>query len=489
MKFVSKGAKEEKHRLILLTDMENEPDDAQTMVRLLMYANEIDIEGLIAVTSCHLPNMVFPESIEVRVQAYGFVRDNLLRHTPGWPTAQMLMARVAGGQRGYGMSAVGKGQGTPGSALIIQALDRPDARPVWFAINAGANTLAQALWEVRNTRSEEEVRRFVSKIRVYDDSGQDDAGAWMCHEFPGLVYLRSRYQVFGLYGPEEGCGPDVTAPLDHYEWAELNVRTRHGILGALYPQRMFKDGRTGFLEGGGTSTWIGLANKGLFVPDQITWGGWGGRFEGERTMVPAGQFLASESEKQHGSFLMYAQTFDESYAVGETTVASRFSGCGLDAYETRYFAPLWRWREAYTNDFKARMDWCVMDYLHANHHPVAVLFGDANRTVARLSVRPGESITLDATGSFDPDNKVRLFRDAGHLPAEAITFGWYNYPEAGTYGRDVRIKGDGESIARLTVPEDAAGRQIHIILDVQDMDQEAPLHAYRRIVIDVEEKG
>lgn len=51
MKFLSQGTPEETHRLIILTDMENEPDDAQTMVKLLMYSNELDIEGLIATTS------------------------------------------------------------------------------------------------------------------------------------------------------------------------------------------------------------------------------------------------------------------------------------------------------------------------------------------------------------------------------------------------------------------------------------------------------
>ncbi len=36
-------------RILVLTDMGNEADDSQTMVRLLMYANRFDIEGLIAV--------------------------------------------------------------------------------------------------------------------------------------------------------------------------------------------------------------------------------------------------------------------------------------------------------------------------------------------------------------------------------------------------------------------------------------------------------
>ena len=63
MRFLSEGEPEQRHRLIILTDMENEPDDSQTMVRLLMYSNEVDVEGLIAVTSRWLQNAVFPESL------------------------------------------------------------------------------------------------------------------------------------------------------------------------------------------------------------------------------------------------------------------------------------------------------------------------------------------------------------------------------------------------------------------------------------------
>jgi len=38
----------EKSRVIVLTDISNEPDDEESMVRFLVYANEYDVEGLIA---------------------------------------------------------------------------------------------------------------------------------------------------------------------------------------------------------------------------------------------------------------------------------------------------------------------------------------------------------------------------------------------------------------------------------------------------------
>ena len=34
-----------KPRVIVLTDITNEPDDEQSMVRFLCYANEFDVEG------------------------------------------------------------------------------------------------------------------------------------------------------------------------------------------------------------------------------------------------------------------------------------------------------------------------------------------------------------------------------------------------------------------------------------------------------------
>ena len=38
--------------------------------------------------------------------------------------------------------------------------------------------------------------------------------------------------------------------------------------------------------------------------------------------------------------------------------------------------PVWRFRRAMFNDFRARMDWCVKPYDQANHNPVAAFNGD-----------------------------------------------------------------------------------------------------------------
>ena len=55
---------DQKRRVVILTDIEADPDDTQSMVRLLLYSNVIDIKGLIATTSVWQKMKVVPESIK-----------------------------------------------------------------------------------------------------------------------------------------------------------------------------------------------------------------------------------------------------------------------------------------------------------------------------------------------------------------------------------------------------------------------------------------
>lgn len=60
-----------KPRTVILTDMGNKPDDQMSFVRLLLYANEIDFEALVATTSTWQKNKVQPETMKQIVEAYG----------------------------------------------------------------------------------------------------------------------------------------------------------------------------------------------------------------------------------------------------------------------------------------------------------------------------------------------------------------------------------------------------------------------------------
>lgn len=61
---------EQKRRLVVLSDIEADPDDSQTLIRLLLYSNQIDLEGLIATTSTHQKKRVAPETMKKIIGAY-----------------------------------------------------------------------------------------------------------------------------------------------------------------------------------------------------------------------------------------------------------------------------------------------------------------------------------------------------------------------------------------------------------------------------------
>src|SRR3954469_19964493 len=96
-----------KPRVLVMTDIANEPDDQMSMVRFLVYANQFDVEGLVATTSTWMRNRIRPDVIQSLIDAYGAVQPNLLRHQPGFPTAAALRSVVASGQPAFGMAAVG----------------------------------------------------------------------------------------------------------------------------------------------------------------------------------------------------------------------------------------------------------------------------------------------------------------------------------------------------------------------------------------------
>ena len=81
-----------------------------SFVRLPLYSNEIDIEGLVAATSTWQKAATHPETMHEIVARYAEVRSNLLKHASGWPAASELDQRISAGQPGYGMAAVGPGK-------------------------------------------------------------------------------------------------------------------------------------------------------------------------------------------------------------------------------------------------------------------------------------------------------------------------------------------------------------------------------------------
>ncbi len=447
-------------RVIVLTDMGADPDDEQSLVRLLLYANQLDIEGLVATTSCWQQNTIRPDFIHTILNAYEKVQPNLLQHEPGYPTADALRARLKHGIPAYGMNGVGEDKDSEGSDWIIQQLEKNDDRPLWISIWGGANTLAQALHKIERTKSPEEVKRLVAKLRVYTISDQDDSGAWMRRTFPDLFYIVTPGDDYGqatwiaINSVHDGIdNTTVSNP-----WLAQHIQQGHGPLGAAYPDVAWG------MEGD-TPAYLGLIPNGLNVPDRPDWGGWGGRYE---LSIPPFESIGegvSIVEREPVSRPIWTNASDtfRPYQPGPHGRAVRKA----DRTFTGNAVTLWRWRDDFQHDFAARMDWCVRPYAEANHPPVPHL-----NHPERLTVKSGQGVTLDAYGSRDPDG-------------DSISYLWFHYPEAGTHDELVTT-GGAENVDRysFTAPTVAEEVTLHFILRVTDKGTPT-LSRYQRIIITV----
>ena len=453
----------EKVRIVVLTDIENEPDDAQSMVRFLTYANQFDVEGLVATTSIHQQQRTAAARIRQIVEAYGKVQANLLLHEPNYPTAEHLKSVIREGRADYGMNAVGEGQDSSGSDLLIAAADRDDPRPLWVTVWGGPNVLAQSLWKVKATRTAEQLANFVKKLRVYTISDQDDSGPWIRKTFPGLFYISSpgihaggayHFATWsGISGDKfhaRFTGADFSI-VDN-KWLDDHIRNDHGPLGAEYPI-------TKFLMEGDTPSFLGLVQNGLNTPERPNWGGWGGRYE---LYIPPMQKWFQEPETRP----LWTNAADEVL--------------GFDGnWHTSNHATIWRWRSAYQNDFAARMDWTTKNYAQANHPPVVKL-GHA----AELNAKRGELISLSAKGTTDPDGND-------------LKYEWFYYGEVGTFttsnaraGQPLVINQFDQPQASFNVPNTRVmvpgTGTMHIILAVTDTGIPA-LTRYERVIVNVTE--
>jgi hypothetical protein len=434
-------------RVLILTDIsslrtgEAEPDDGQSLIRLLFYTNDLDVEGLVASSNLGHGQRVRPELIRQVLDAYAEVRPTLVQHDPNYPTADRLRSLVKAGQPLAGpkvpvTTSIGPDRDTEASEWIIRVVDQPDPRPVWVCLWGGSADLAQALWKIRQSRSPEAVRAFTRKLRVHAVYDQDATGAWIRAQFPELLYVLRHHGIRGMYR-----GGD--ARLVDSAWVETHVRQGHGPLGALYPNYRGGDiwsgklGRVRGIKEGDTPSFLALLPNGLNVPEHPEWGGWGGRF-----VQDSAQRLTEAVD---------------SVAAYQTDPDPRM-------------AALYRWRTHWQDDFAARLDWCVQSYAQANHPPVATLAGYPNegQPIVR-TVRPGQVIRLDARRSSDPDG-------------DSLRYAWQVYPERRVPG--FSFSETNTPSLTFRVPGTFRDGELSLLLTVTDSGRPA-LRRYRRVVLRV----
>ena len=451
----------EKPRVLVTTD--GEIDDECSLVRFLLYANEWDIEGIITTSSQYHwqgHKWAGDDWAQPYLKAYAEVYPNLIKHDSNYPTPEFLQSRTLLGN----VKAEGEmDEVTPGSQHIVRVLlNESDSRPIWIQAWGGINTIARALKTIEEEHPEK-MAAVAKRIRFFFIWEQDNTYQSYIRPHWGKFNLQTIIsdQFVALFYNWKTFMPEAKQQYFSAPWMREHILQNHGPLCSLY--QAHKEGDKGFEAGdfrseGDSPSFMHEIVTGLRSMESPDWGGWGGRY----VKVRENTWLDPVTEPGY----RYPEgRWFTSNGWGRQRMRKNI---GNDPALATYLNPIWRWAEAFQNDFAARADWCVKSYAEANHPPVVKL-----TSALDLKVKPGEKVSLSAKGTTDPDGN-------------ALTYRWWQYEEADTYPGSVHTKDADKQNASMTVPADAtAGQTIHIVCEVTD-NGTPPLTRYQRVVMKVE---
>ena len=243
-------------RVLVSTDIGGtDPDDLQSMVHLLVYADRFDIEGLVSSPFGPGRKEHILRVIDLYERDYG----NLRTYSSRYPAPDALRAVAKqGALESAGLA--GFGEATEGSRWIVECARRPDPRPLWVLVWGGIDDLAQALHDAPD---------IVSRLRVYFVGGPNktwsvDAYDYIERNHPKLwiIEANATYRGFFVGGNQAG------------EWSNEAFVSAHvagrGALGSFFATLL-----DGTLKMGDTPSVCHLLHG---SPENPSHPGWGGRF-------------------------------------------------------------------------------------------------------------------------------------------------------------------------------------------------------------------
>lgn len=488
-----------KPRIIITADPEL--DDNNSLIRLILYATDLEIEGLIYASSqfhwkgdgkgtkwfvpgreydrfgmnaCPCTSWRWAEDerfIHEIVEGYEKVYPNLKTHHPDYPSPEYLQSKIRYGNidfdDDYSMD-------TPGSELIRELILDTKRGPLFITAWGGGSTIASALKSIQDefeftTQWEAIQDKINRKVILLPSGDQDDTfGTYIRPNWPEIEIRQfSQGPNYG-YGAQLRASPENASYLTS-SWMKENISDR-GPLGKLYRvwgdgKQMVKDdkvdyfgfsGYTGdqlkelgyfvwmpvqekgsWLGEGDNHTFMNMLGNGLRAYEKGYFGGWGGRE------------LNVRSQRNVAGFTTQGSAED---------MAQMFGNRSINQEEFPNFFPQAQ------QDFAARLQWSVTPkYEDANHAPQVWLEGPLT-----LMASSGQEIKLHASAS-DPDG-------------DEVKLSWFQLPVASFDGKVDFSQTTGKT-TKVTIPETAkSGEIIHLILAARD-EGKPSLTRYNRIMI------
>ena len=249
---ITKGSN---HRIIVSTDIGGtDPDDFQSMVHLLVYADCFDIEGLISSPF----DMGRKQDILQVIDCYEKDYVNLKTYSDQYPTPDALRAITKQGEIERAPYA-GVRQSTEGSRWLIECARRDDPRPLHVLVWGLIEDLAQALHDAPD---------ILPKLRVYWIGGPNkkwspDAYQYIVDHHPDLWIIESNATYRGWFTGGNQSG----------QWGNKEFVSKHiagkGALGDFFVNQKAD------IKMGDTPS-VSWLLKG--TPEDPTQPGWGGQF-------------------------------------------------------------------------------------------------------------------------------------------------------------------------------------------------------------------
>lgn len=487
--------KTQRPRCIVTQDAE--VDDMNSLIHILLYANEIDIQGIVQSSSkFHWKGVAGKETpsdangsfekpyrwpgtdwMQEYLDAYQTVYPNLKKHDKSYPTPAYLRSITKIGNIGYRGEMDSK---TDGSELIRKAILDNDSRTLYLLAWGGTNTISRALKDIEaeykgTAQWDALYKKIVNKVVIPACGEQDETYSdYIAENWPEIKFVScsqmSSYAYMWRTQPE-----DESKQTLYGDFMRKNLTANHGALldkyvtwgdgtylegeesgsqfgsnedlleslnwwGGFNAAQKYE--RYDFLSEGDSPTFFFLLDTGLQSEKDLTNGGFSGRY------------AKVSKTNTKGASLNYWSPVTDVYATNEDGTVKTVQSS-------------WKYIDDIQNDFAARADWCITNsYAKANHAPsISVKEGTA------LTAAAGESLKLHAV-TADPDG-------------DYVSVSWSEYTDASTTETALTLKGKKSDTVSFTIPSDAkSGDKIHLIAQAKD-DGEHTLTHYQQVIITV----